>query len=177
MPRPKADRGLPWNRSTPWINEINNKADCIIKVGLVVFDAFFSAVLDGYFKRNNVQGFTALLGITKAPVSADRVITQQGANLSDDTADIDYRMSGKNLWQPLGQIAGQAAVRSFVQEQIHGEGLAIVLPVSQFDVIGTLAGIAEEGFEKIIGPFFRENCRQIFRGQNSFYRVGCHKIY
>ena len=68
-------------------------------------------------------------------------------------------MAGKNLGESLGKVAGQAAIWPFVQEQLHNECVAAAFPVGQFDIIRAFVGITEKSLKKVIGPFFRENCR------------------
>jgi hypothetical protein len=131
------------------------------KVGLFAFrrkreeEALTS--VNRYFDRNSMQRPAVLLSRAKAPVATIIIVTKQCIEVTDYTGDVYNRMAGENLGKSLGKVTGQTAIWPFMQEQVHDQHISGVFPVYQFDIIRPFIGIAEEGFKKIIGPFFREN--------------------
>ncbi len=98
-----------------------------------------------------MEGGTGLFGAAETPLGAAYLFTEQPINGGNQALDVDYRMAGEDLGQSLGEVAGQAAVWSLVEEQVKDQLVAPGLPVGQGDIVGTFRGIAEQGLKKLIG--------------------------
>ena len=85
-------------------------------------------------------------------------------------------MAAEDLRQPLGEVAGQAAARPFVQPQFHDQQVAPQAPVGQFDIVGPFAGIAEQGVKKIVGTPPGEETVQGFGGEQVLQGRGIHGV-
>jgi hypothetical protein len=98
-----------------------------------------------------MEGGTGLFSAAETPVGTANPVAEQPINGGNQALDVDYRMTGEDLGQSLGEVAGQAAVWSLVEEQIKDQLVAPGLPVGQGDIVGTFRGIAEQGLKKLIG--------------------------
>jgi len=98
-----------------------------------------------------MEGGTGLFGAAETPVGTAYPVAEQPINLGNQPLDVDYRVAGEDLGQPLGEVAGQTAVWPLVEEQVKDQLVAPGLPVGQRYVVGTFRGIAEQGVKKFIG--------------------------
>jgi hypothetical protein len=130
-----------------------------------------------YRQGDQVHFLASLFGATKCPFPAPGLSGQQAINGLNHSRHIDHRVSRKDLGQALGQVADQAAAGSFVQAQLQIDALSIGAVIGKFNVIGPLAGIAEQGIKKIIGTFSGKKLLQGLRGKEGVNGLGVHDVF
>jgi hypothetical protein len=113
-----------------------------------------------------------LFGSAKTPVGAAYLVAEQPIDRGNQALDVDYRVAGEDLGQPLGEVAGQAAVWPLVEEQVKDQLVAPGLPVGQGDIVGTFRGIAEQGLKKFIGSTSWEKGGEFFLAEGTGKGVG-----
>ena len=112
-----------------------------------------------------MQGPLLLLGIAERPLAEADAVAKQVLQFPDHALDVYHRVAGEDLGQPLGEVAGQAAVGALMKAQVHGQGVAFEIAIGQLDVVGAFAGVAEEGVEEIVAALPGEYFCQVFRGE------------
>lgn len=135
---------------------------------------FVTALFQGDIDRNNVKLLTALIGVAERPFLTCGPVAEEFVDVGYNTCHIDNGMTAEDLGEALGQIAGQATARTFMEVEFHGQFLSIAPSVDKFDVIGTFACITKQGFEKIIATFFGEDLLQDLCRKECIYCFGIH---
>jgi len=97
-------------------------------------------------------------GTAQFPAGGFDISTKKCYNFFYQALDIYQRMPGENLRQPIGEIAGQAFSRSFVQLYFKEETVlcSIIIIKCQAYIIGPLISITVKGFKEFIGPLQRQ---------------------
>lgn len=117
-------------------------------------------------ERYGVQGLVDLLGGAEPPL-LHRGVVAEGGDLRHHPLEVDERVAGEDLGQAVGEVAGQALARPLVKFQGKGQGLGlgVVTLEGQADVVGTLAGVAQQGVEELVGPVGRKKAGQNLAGK------------
>jgi len=74
----------------------------------------------------------------QGPIDAFRIAIKQGLDIPDNPFQVDNRVSRKDLGQTVGDIAGQALSRPFLELNFKMELSSswVMSPESKLDVIG-----------------------------------------
>lgn len=111
-----------------------------------------------------MQGLADFLGGPQLPTR--RVFTCSFGHGIGNALDIDDRMTGKDLWQTVRQIAGQAFTRALGELHFEIQGIPPTTGISKRDIVAALVCIPEQRLKKFVCPFGRKNRCKFIRGKN-----------
>jgi hypothetical protein len=112
-----------------------------------------------------------LLGSSQLPLAAAALSIHQRAQFRHDALGVDDGMPLKDLGQPIGQVAGQAAAGTLVKFKVEKQ---LVFPgsiESQSDIICPFIVVPEKGLKKLDGALRWKEGVQFILAEDGFETI------
>jgi hypothetical protein len=119
---------------------------------------------------------TDFRGSAQFPLAASGCTVHQGIQLGHNPLSVDDGMPLKNLGQPVGQVAGQAAARALVKLEMEKQLVVAGGFEGETDIIGPFIVVPEKGLKKMDGALRWKEGIEFILAEDGFetIRIAAH---